>query len=788
MKSLIFTLIALVVAQVTFACSAGFTYTTGASNNNLLQLSCTATSTAGTLPAHPLVYNTFIFGDGTSQNTSLTGSVSHNYAAAGTYTVKLITTVIDSSTFSLVCSDTAIHVVTVSYQPCDFSWTSTIGTGGSVTYTATCPAGTTGILYTWNFGDGSAVGHGSPVTHTYASNGTYTVSVYDSASGCGYVNIGSVTITNAGSGPCLGHASFTSSVSGSTASFTNTSTIVSAGTRMYSSIWSFGDGVTSGIYSPSHPYAAAGTYYALLSMTWYDSLIHSSCTDSAVQVVNISPSSPCMGHAAFTSSVSGSTASFTNTSSIVSMGTSVSSSAWSFGDGATSSSYSPSHTYATSTTYLVLLSMTWYDSLSHSSCTDSAVQMVNISPSSPCLGHAAFTSSVSGSTASFTNTSSIVSMGTSVSSSAWSFGDGVTSSSYSPSHIYATSTTYFVLLSMTWYDSLSHNSCTDSAVHTVTIPGGTPVNKIQGNITTDTSPGGNPLNPIFKVWLIKYDSATTSLSAVDSQTVLGAYYVGNYTFNNEPAGSYRVKAALTNGPTSGTAAVPTYGFDSLYWHGAHVINYSGTGVSGGNDIYMRNGTVTSGPGFVSGNVTSGANKGTQTTGIPVAGLTMFLETAAGTPIAFTTTDANGNYQFANFPAGNYMVYPEGLNYATIPAMVTAGSTQVNNTNFTEHTISKLISPNTSGVVNVTANNADLNVFPNPGTGVFNISWSSKTALQNAHAVVTDVVGREVISTDLNMNTAAGRTQLNMSEMRSGIYFINIKADGISYTAKVVLQH
>jgi len=60
-------------------------------------------------------------------------------------------------------------------------------------------------------------------------------------------------------------ANFSDSVSGLTASFTNSSTD-SDGT-VVSSSWNFGDGSTSTATSPSHTYAAAGTYNVTLTVT-----------------------------------------------------------------------------------------------------------------------------------------------------------------------------------------------------------------------------------------------------------------------------------------------------------------------------------------------------------------------------------------------------------------------------------------------------------------------------------------------------------------------------------------
>jgi PKD repeat protein len=781
MKSFITTIIAFVIAQAAFACSASFYNYFAPSGNNLFRMGYYTGSASGTLPAGHHMQNTIYFGDGTSA--TISGNFNpayHNYSAAGTYSVKLITTIIDSAGSSVTCIDSVVHPLTITSMPCGTIWSTVTGAGGSATFTASNPGGASGLVYTWYFGDGTT-GTGNPVTHVYSTNGSFSVTCYDTSATniCSYSNVGSIAITT--QSVCAGvHASFTPYYSGNIVYFTNTS-VGPVATVVTQYHWTFGDGSSVNSYSPSHTYAAAGIYTVGYRVTWLDSITSSVvCTDSTTQTITIS--NPCAGHASFTSLVSGNLASFTNTSTTVSSGTSIYANAWSFGDGFNTSVSSPYHSYAPGT-YNVRLVVTFHDSLNSSNCMDTVTHAVTVYL---CSGHAAFTSSVSGSTASFTNTSSTISIGTSVAGSIWSLGDGTYNYTLSPSHFYSAAGTYNVQLVMTFHDSLNSSYCSDTVVHAVVIGTGGTVNKITGDLFTD-SLVSNPLSPTFKVWLIKHDSATNSLSAVDSVNVIGAYYHGSYTFSNEPAGSYRVKAALTNGPTSGTASVPTYGYDSLYWHGAHVINYSGSGINSGNNIMMRNGIVTSGPGFIGGSVLAGANKGTQTTGIPVANLTILLENMNGTPISYTVTDANGAYQFSNFPTGSYQVYPEGLGYMTTPAPVTVGSAQTH-VDFTQHTISKTITPSTTGIVNVTANTPTFNVFPNPGSGLFNISWASNTALKAVHAIVSDVVGHKVFETDLNMTTPTGFTQINIANLQSGVYFISLKADGMNYMSKVVLQH
>jgi PKD repeat protein len=56
-----------------------------------------------------------------------------------------------------------------------------------VTFNGTALTGTTPITYSWNFGDGSAVGSGSPITHLFPitlTTHSYTVTL-TAANACG---------------------------------------------------------------------------------------------------------------------------------------------------------------------------------------------------------------------------------------------------------------------------------------------------------------------------------------------------------------------------------------------------------------------------------------------------------------------------------------------------------------------------------------------------------------------------------------------------------------------------
>jgi hypothetical protein len=80
----------------------------------------------------------------------------------------------------------------------------------------------------------------------------------------------------------------------------------------------------------------------------------------------------------------------------------------------------------------------------------------------------------------------------------------------------------------------------------------------------------------------------------------------------------------------------------------------------------------------------------------------------------------------------------------------------------------------------------ISVFPNPTNGDLNIKWSNLET-GSATIALTDVVGREVYKSQLNINSASGQSEINLSELKSGIYLISIKSDNVYYSGKLMIQ-
>lgn len=270
------------------------------------------------------------FGDGAT-STSAATIVTHAYAADTLNTPYTITLIASNA-----CgSDTAQYTITVlPNQVTSFFNMDPVQGCAPLTIDLTHITYGDTALY-WTLGDGN-FSIAPDLSHTYAQPGTYTITL--EAFGCGYDAFSQdITVfpsptpsfTVAPQGTCVG-GEFT---------FTNTSAGITG------SQWTFGDGATSTLTSPTHSYASSGAFPLTLTVT---SALNG-CTASTTEMVNVSitpvaaftpdPDNGCIDlDVAFTNQSTG--ASFYQ---------------WDFGDGNTSGLNEPFHTYTAAGTYTVTM-------------------------------------------------------------------------------------------------------------------------------------------------------------------------------------------------------------------------------------------------------------------------------------------------------------------------------------------------------------------------------------------------------------------------------------------------
>ena len=290
--------------------------------------------------------------------------------------------------------------------------------------------------YAWDFGDGTTSSSSKP-THSYANEGdkTVTLTVTDDGGATSTVSH-TVTVTKPVPANQAPTASFTVSCSNLDCSFDGTSSSDPDGT-IASYAWDFGDGTTSSSNKPTHSYAAAGDHTVSLTVTDNQGATGTvSKTATTTVPANQAPT------ASFTVSCSNLACSFDGTASSDPDGT-IASYAWDFGDGTTSSSNKPTHSYAAAGDHTVSLTVTDNQGATGTvSKTATTTVPANQAPT------ASFTVSCSNLACSFDGTASSDPDGT-IASYAWDFGDGTTSSSNKPTHSYAAAGDHTVTLTVT---------------------------------------------------------------------------------------------------------------------------------------------------------------------------------------------------------------------------------------------------------------------------------------------------------------------------------------------------
>jgi PKD repeat protein len=313
---------------------------------------------------------TWHFGDGTAQDTGTTAIATHNYVAAGVYTVTLTVTASHGTS-------TTMHVVTVDAPP-SASFTAApnpVTPGGAVSFNASGstdpnPGGTI-AAYSWSFGDGTGASGATPA-HAYGAPGAYpvTLTITDD-----HGQTASQTQTVIVDQPS---ATFTAApnptIPGATVAFNaGASNDAIASISAYS--WSFGDGTGATGATPSHAYSAPGSYVVTLVVT---NNFGQTATSSTVVTVDAPP-----------------TASFTIVPNPATVGTPVGFNAsgstappgvsagytWAFGDGGTASGPVVSHSYTSPGTYAVTLIVV--DSDGQSATTIERVTIVPRPPGKP---------------------------------------------------------------------------------------------------------------------------------------------------------------------------------------------------------------------------------------------------------------------------------------------------------------------------------------------------------------------------------------------------------------------
>ncbi|MEO5675385.1 MAG: PKD domain-containing protein [Chitinophagales bacterium] len=187
-------------------------------------------------------------GDG---NGSLFTDFQYTYTSPGDYSVTL--NIMNNNN----CSAYAYDTITVhDFPTADFGVSPDACAVTPIQFSdSTLPAsGSTIVAWQWDFGDGGT-SMDQNASHLYTASGNYLVTLISTDNfGCSDTTIQGITILTGAI------ANFAWNSNGLTVSFINTSTF----NADYSLQWTFGDGTTSSLQTPTHTYNAFGSYEVCL--------------------------------------------------------------------------------------------------------------------------------------------------------------------------------------------------------------------------------------------------------------------------------------------------------------------------------------------------------------------------------------------------------------------------------------------------------------------------------------------------------------------------------------------
>lgn len=397
------------------------------------------------------------------------------------------------------------------YAQCTAAFTTTDNGNGNYTFTNTSTGTTVNTYYNWSITSNQYIYLGNSsnsVSYTF-TNGSHTIRlmISDSASNCNDILAQTINVTSGQN--CNINTGFTytfgTTVNGSV-NFQSTTT-----GNFATEYWIYGD--NSWGYNPYHTYWSNGSY--VVKLIARD--VTQTCFDTTQQTITISNiSSTCNPNLNFSYVDNGNgNFSFTNTSNNYNPGSQF---FWDFGNGQTSSSQHPLHTYIANGTYSVSLILS--DS---SICFDTLTQQITVTGAiPPCTQIADFIYTDNGSgNFSFTSTS------TGNLSHYWQFGDGNNAMFVNnPNHTFTANGTYNVVLHI--FDTLSN--CFKWKSYTII------VNGVNGN---------SICNAGYTMYL---DSLNNNIIVTNSSTGSNLSYFWDFGDGNTSTQAYPSYTYSTAGP------------------------------------------------------------------------------------------------------------------------------------------------------------------------------------------------------------------------------------------------
>jgi len=166
------------------------------------------------------------------------------------------------------------------------------------------------------------------------------------------------------------------------------------------------------------------------------------------------------------------------------------------------------------------------------------------------------------------------------------------------------------------------------------------------------------------------------------------------------------------------------------------------------------------------------------------------------PVHNTTLDASASYD----PDGTIKSYKWSfVNGPQIASVLSPDSskTTVNNLIAGTYTFNVTVTDNDGAISNAEVavvvsysnnrlNTRSISVYPNPVQGITNVIMDSDVQ-GNANLMLTDINGSTLLRQDFVKNSGAQTLQVNMSNLRPGVYILTIQVGGTRIATKKLMK-
>lgn len=596
---------------------------------------------------------TWDFGDGTTSNEAFT---SHTYSNDGEYVV-CVTLVTASGCTAIDCNNLYVGIIPPPYCNSSFSYFST----GSGNYQFTAAEIDESIEYQWSFGDGTSA-TGANATHAF-TDGYYNVCLtVNTNDGCTNTSCQDFAIVINPIDTLACSASFTWQLNSDGVMTANSTSFAAA--PITALLWDFGDGTSSNGPDVLHTYNAWGPFEVCLTLMSGTPGTTDFCTDQTCQTVGGGSSEICAASYYFINDPSLGGLQFYDQSFSTNPITSWN---WQLSNGTVFNEPNPLYTSTFDSPLNVCLTIESGQIGMENYCTNTFCSI--IFPTNDTLIFPDFCAASFNATPSAFNPLNYQFEGSngvtdvSITDWLWNFGDGTTSTAQNPPHLFATANTYNVCLTI---NTVLPDGTACSNTFCNLVNAGQTLGPICGTIAASDNPSGGffpPFSDFMTVYLIQYNPIDNTLTAIDSISLTPAQQ-GYFCFDSLPSNlPYLIKAAMQPASAEYANYMPTYYASSLTWDMAAPV-IPGNGII---QLVMMAGTNPGGPGFIGGNISDGAGIISSS---GVANATIIVLNNDNTPVAYTYTDADGNYTLPNLPYGTYTINVDLLNYTTTPFSVT----------------------------------------------------------------------------------------------------------------------